>query len=328
MKSNSSPSVVTITDSNYVLAVYILVASLRYHRVNCRINVLGVDLSALEKRLLEQFESTEVIDGESSNRGNATTRKAEAILSARDHDSEFITLLDGDCIATGDITPYLTPDRPGIMSRLKSTAEDAGVFRKHYSAGEEPGGIPRKILEVWQRDVGEREIPAIRNTVIGGNLTIHRDHLDFVERWRQQMSAVLPADDTGMAYDYDSIGYFQMDESVLNSLLAFSDDAPPRLDYLFNKDKHAYVAHLGPGKPRFWELWRFDRLRYHPQIMRILNWAKECGYELPDLPWTLRAHNTPLVYLGACAQKLREMAKAGVRPFASRMRRLLAIESS
>lgn len=324
MKTTSRPTVVTITDRNYVLAVYILIASLRYHRVDCRINVLGVNLSAGEKRLLEQFADTAVIDGETSNSGNAATRKAEAILSARDHDTDFITLLDGDCIVTGDITPYLSPDRPGIMSRLKTPCEDADVFRDHYGAEERQGGVPENILEIWRRDVGERQESAIQNTVIGGNLTIHRDHLGFVERWQTQMREVLPSTDPGMAYDYDSVGYFQMDESVLNSLLAFSHEAPPRLDYLFNQDKEAYVAHLGPGKPRFWELWRFDRLRYHPQIMRILEWARREGHDLPELPWTLRPLNKPFVYLGACAHQLRELARRTTRLMLRDVRRLLA----
>ena len=309
-----APTVVTITDRNYVLPVYILLLSLKYHGVQCRARVLGVDLTEEQKRLLDQFDGVEIIEGDLSNSRNATTRKAEAILAARDTGAEFITLLDGDCIATGDITKYLTPDRPGLMSRRKTDAEDGGCFRKHYLPGEKRGGVPQKILDSWREDVGDRPESAIRNTVIGGNLCVHRDHLEFIELWHAQMMKVLPNEGTEYAYDYNSQAYFQLDESVLNSLLAFSSKAPPMLDYLFGKDVNAYVAHLGPGRPRFWEGWRFDRLRYHPQIMTMLDWGRDRGYELPKLPWTLRKANKPFVYLSAWKHGAMETAKRALRP--------------
>lgn len=299
MPDSKQPSVVTITDENYVIPVFILVASLKFHRVDCRINVLAVNLSAEQRKLFEQFPDTEVVEADPGNQGNAATRKAEAILSARDHDCDFITLLDGDCIATGDISEYLSPDQSGIMSRPKTPKEDGAVFAEYYASGEPRGGIPEQILKIWQEDVGERAEPVIKNTVIGGNLSVHRDHLGFVEKWARQMKKVLPGFDTGEAYDYDSLGYFQLDESVLNSLLAFAEDSPPQLEYLFNKNPKAYVAHLGPGRPRFWQLWPYARLRYYPQIKQILRWAKNQGWQLPELTWTLKPAFTPLVYASA-----------------------------
>ena len=96
------------------------------------------------------------------------------------------------------------------------------------------------------------------------------------------------------------------------------------LDYLFGKDVNAYVAHLGPGKPRFWEGWRFDRLRYHPQIMAMLDWGREQGYELPKLPWTLRKRNMPLVYLSAWKHGATEAAKRALRPAYEGIKRVFA----
>jgi len=312
--ARTKPTVVTITDRNYVLPVYILLGSLRYHRVICHIDVLGVDLTEAQVRLLEQFPETKVHRADPSNPGNAATRKAEAILLGSTRESDFITLLDGDSIATGDISDRLNPPQPGILSRRKSTAEDTAVYRSRYASGEEPGGVPRAVLDRWREDVGERETPAITNTVIGGNLTIHRDYLGFVRKWQDQMTKVLPRYDTRIAYDFDSEAYHQMDESVLNSLLAFAYDAPPIREYLFNQDVNAYVAHLGPGKPRFWNLWRLEKIRYHKQVRRILKWARDSGYDLPELPWTLRSRNTPAVYVSALGHySLRKTKQAAER---------------
>ncbi len=113
------------------------------------------------------------------------------------------------------------------------------------------------------------------------------------------MTKVLPRYDTRIEYDFDSEACNRLDESVLNSLLAFAYDAPPMQDYLFNQDVNACVAHLGPGKPRFWNLWRLEKIRYHTQVRRILKWARATGYDLPELPWTLKSQKTRSVYVSA-----------------------------
>lgn len=323
-RARSKATVVTITDQKYVLPVYILVGSLRYHGVACHIDVLGVDLTDSQIRLLEQFTDTKVHKADPNNRGNASTRKAEAILCGSARGSDFITLLDGDSIATGDITQWLNPPEPGILTRRKTPDEDTAVFRDRYGPDESVGRVPRTILDRWREDVGERETPAVQNTVIGGNLTVHRDYLNFVRKWQDQMKKVLPDHDTGVAYDFGSHAYHQMDESVLNALLAFAFDAPPEREYLFNKDASAYVAHLGPGKPRFWNLWRLEKIRYHSQVLKILRWAKNCGYDLPKLPWTLKRRFMPAVYASALGHySLRRAKQAGEKSrFAiSRVRR-------
>ena len=56
-------------------------------------------------------------------------RKGEAILTDEDDASEYISLLDGDCIVTGDITPHLAPAGETLFARHKSPEEDGRVFR-------------------------------------------------------------------------------------------------------------------------------------------------------------------------------------------------------
>ena len=79
-----------------------------------RIKVLSLGLDAEQKSLLEQFKGVQVIEADPSTGLGPAARKGEAILTAEHDDAEYISLLDGDCIVTGDITPYLTP--PGKRS--------------------------------------------------------------------------------------------------------------------------------------------------------------------------------------------------------------------
>ena len=183
---------VTITDQNFFIAIYVLVLSLKYHRVRARINVLGVGLTAVQKRQLEQFEGVRVFAADMTNTRGPTSRKGEAILTAEGDGSEYIALMDGDCIATGDITPYLEAGEEAFFARWREGDEEAMIFNDFYRTGDHRGGIPKRVLETWRKDVGERETPAITNTVLGGNLIVHRNHLDFVRQWQQQIYKVLP----------------------------------------------------------------------------------------------------------------------------------------
>ena len=82
-----------------------------------------------------------------------------------------------------------------------------------------------------------------------GNLTAHRSQLPFVRKWQEQIVRVLPKGLQG-AHDFRSHAYSQMDESVLNSLLAFADDAPRPARVQLDMDLDAYIAHLGPNHPK------------------------------------------------------------------------------
>jgi len=291
-------AIVTITDHNYLIVVYLLLLSIKYYRVKANVNVLCVSLSDEDKAFLAQFPNVKLFDGDPANKRNPATRKAEAILTAESQGVDFVTLLDGDGLVTGDITPYLSPGE-GFSSRTKSPGEEEANFLTYYEAGEPRGGIPRKVLNAWRADVGEASEPRIRNTVTSGNLTVHKSCFNFMRKWHTQMMRVLPLEDPGMPYHIGNPAYPQMDESVLNSLLAFADDAPALLPGMLNIDPRAHVAHLGPAKPRPWVLLRYEKLKYFRPIVDLATWAKDEGYCVPSLPWTFRRSNKPMVYTAA-----------------------------
>jgi len=294
------PVAVTITDSNFFIAVFTLLLSLQFHKVRAKMHVLSVNLSDEEKRLLRQFPGTQVIEADPDNPRGPACRKGEAILAAAriSPEATHISLFDGDTLATGDITEHLCPDGEALFGRWKTPAEDGQIFATRYEADDVPGTIPRQILKIWQQDVNERSTPMIHNTVCGGNLTVHRKALGFIERWQSQMDKVLPVHIKG-AHHFESKAYFQVDESVLNSLLAFAYDAPAALPAKLNIDPKAYVAHLGPNNPKPWVLWRPEKLCYYPQVARFFTWAKQEGYELPVVPWTFQQRNKLAVIASA-----------------------------
>jgi lipopolysaccharide biosynthesis glycosyltransferase len=126
-----------------------------------------------------------------------------------------------------------------------------------------------------------------------------REHLPFITLWHNQMDKVIPADTTGV-YAKDSIGYSMTDESTLNSLFAFSSQAPETAEYLLDKDPDAYLAHFGL-KPKPWQHFTAQSLGYYDEIQKILQWGKAQGIILPPLP--------PSFLLG---NKLNETLKAVV----------------
>ena len=312
--------IVTIADSGYVIPTYVLLLSLMKHQVRATIHLLAVGMNEQEKALFRQFPHVRVFDADLSNQRNPATRKAEALLTAEPFPCETVSLFDADCFVTGDLTGYLKQTTPGLSARFKTPPEDAMVFRTRYAAGETPGGIPQKMQEIWQRDVGERTDPAIRNTVCGGNLMLAHTHLGFARRWHTQMMKVLPNRATRQAHDFQNFAYSQLDESVLNSLLAFGQDTPPLTRGRFDLDPAACLIHLGPCNPRYWTFWRRDRLRHYPTVIGLLEWAQQSGYRTPRLPWSLRRRWKPVTLLVAYAYEGWVMAK-GIAKKVLRLRR-------
>lgn len=299
MDSPKKSSIVTITDSNFVIGVFLLLCSLRKKGVQSRIYVLGVNLTPDETALLEQFDDVHVRPGDTSNQRNPATRKGEALLLADGDDTHFVTLLDGDCLVTGDITPYLEPDAPGLYARMKTPDEDGAVFARRYGPDDVYGSIPRRVLETWKKDVGEKDTPAITNTVCGGNLTLSKEYMEFARLWQSQMLDILPAVRTREAHDPVSEAYSQLDESVLNSLLAFSQSAPPVFRGALDADTSAHVVHLGPNNPKPWVLWRKEKLKHFDSVVELVEWAEARSMQMPRIPWTFRRKNRPWVYLCA-----------------------------
>lgn len=310
---NYTAVVVTITDRGYIIPTFILILSLRYYKVQAQIHVLCVDLTEEEKQLFTQFDDVVVFDADLSNKRNPTTRKAEAILTVTNKDIKLISLFDGDCIVTGDITHLLKQDTPSLSARFKSRKEDGWVFSKYYEEGDEYGYIPKKILDEWQRHVGELEKPSRKNTVAGGNLAVHTDYLWFIKKWHEQMMQILPNYNTGVAYDYKLTAYSQLDESILNSLLTFSEEVPPLTAGWFDKDPDAFLAHLGPGNPRYWKRFPKSKLVYLDKILMFIDWGKNENYKFPKLSWTLNAKLKWVIKFVAHLFELKVIAKRIVK---------------
>ncbi len=306
-------TIVTITDRTYLTVVYLLLLSLKYNDVNARIKVLCVGLNDEEKKLLTQIQGVECYDGDPSNTRNPATRKAEAILLAEHDETEYVTLLDGDGLSIGNVTPFLSPGE-GFSSRIKGPQEETNNFRQHFDEDEPLGTVPRKIMSIWQKDVGEREKSRIKNTQTSGNLTVHRSCFPFVKKWDHQMKKVLPLHNPGQPYHFDNLAYHQMDESVLNSLLAFAHEAPKIIPGNLDVSSEIYIAHLGPGKPRPWTLLRKEKLQYLNLIHTLIAWGNSQGLNSPDIPWTFNKRYKFMVicaaYLHSIFVKLKNTLKA------------------
>ena len=98
------------------MAALILLLSLKRHNVQAHIRVLGIGLKPCESEFLEQFEECSVMPADLNLPLSPAGRKGEALLkSFASTQSQFLTLVDSDCVVIGDITPYLTHDAPWFL---------------------------------------------------------------------------------------------------------------------------------------------------------------------------------------------------------------------
>ena len=297
MQTNPQTVVTVIADSNFVIPAYILVLSLKFHQPRQRIHVLGISLSAGEKTFFTQFENVFVFDSSiprsdkpGAMRIIADILKGEALLTARNCDEPWIALLDGDCIARGDITPYLAPSEPALYARSRSVQEDNNIFRYYRGPGDSPDGIPDRFLKRWQADVGQQTVNRRTTTVLSGNLVLHRSYLGFSQVWMDFMRKVLVYEDPPRT----DIAYYMPAEFALSAWLMFADNPPPVREVLLNSNPDAYLAHLGPA-PKYWRLWTPKNFRHFDQTMSLLDWAEKQGYAIPLLPYALKKRNKPAI---------------------------------
>lgn len=293
--------IVCIADSGFVLPVYILVLSLKHFRPAQRIHILGISLSSEEKALFTQFSNVFVFestiarsDKPGAMRVIADILKGEALLTARECSEPWIALLDGDCLVTGDITPYLQPGQPGLYVRERSPAEDNKIFLFYRKPGEPKTGIPKMFLDTWKNDVCENPEPARTSTVLSGNLVLHRDYLDFSNVWKTFMEQVLSYENP----DSNDTAYYMPAEFALSALLTFAKETPPVYGVLLGSDPHAHVAHLGPS-PKYWHVWSLKNLKHFNPIMNLLDEAKANGYTIPLLPFALKKRNKLMIIMFA-----------------------------
>lgn len=297
MQLKSKTVVTIIADSNFVIPAYILVLSLKFSQSAQRIHILGISLSDKEKAFFTQFKNVLVFDSSISRsekpgamRIIADILKGEALLTAENCEEPWIALLDGDCIATGDITNYLAPAEPALYARSRSVEEDDRIFRYYRNRGEPKSGIPEHFISRWQADVGQSKIPARTTTVLSGNLILHRNYLGFCRVWKNFMQKVLSPDDPSLT----DVAYYMPAEFALSAWLMFADNPPPVREVQLNSNPEAYLAHLGPA-PKYWLLWTQKNLPYFDRVMNLLDWAKKQGYAIPLLPYALKKRNKPVI---------------------------------
>lgn len=315
MGSQPKTVVTIIADSNFVIPVYILVLSLKAFQPAQRIHILGISLSDEEKALFTQFEKVFVFDSSiprsetpGAMRIIADILKGEALLTAAGCDEPWIALLDGDCIATGDLTPYLEPAEPALYARARSIEEDDRIFQYYRNPGDPKSGIPPSILNRWKEDVGQRQHPALNTTILSGNLILHRDFIEFPDVWKQFMEKVLNRKDPSKT----DVAYYMPAEFALSAWLMFADNPPPLREVQLNSNPNAYLAHLGPA-PKYWRLWTLKNLKFFDPIMKLLADAKDKGFLIPLLPYALRKRNKTAIVIAALSYELFNMTRRQVK---------------
>ena len=176
------------------------------------------------------------------------------------------------------------------------------------------------VAETWRKDVGERD-EARHDSIASSNcFVVHRRHLPFIARWEKQIKKGPAGGEFGVV-NYEYAHYWQTDESVLNSLILFADDAPEVSEYLMgNRGRRSCSAFVLQPKP--WVKWTRRHIHYMPFLFDLLDWVESSGGQLPDnIPPALRRSrallNTMEAYAITAYQQTRYLAgsvlrKAGV----------------
>jgi lipopolysaccharide biosynthesis glycosyltransferase len=280
----SSKTIVTACDHNFVWGTYLLLLSLRRHGVQLPVHVVTHHLGEVDCALLHQIGGVTLFaTSDDDNHRNIVYQKTAAILTA---ETDLIVWIDSDCIVTEDITARIDATGEGLQIRMRPEDEIAYLFKKRYARGERRGTLPRAVLDLWCRDVGERRTPAINTSCNAHCFAVHRKHLDFIRHWDAQIRKVIADEKVAGVVNDRSFAYFLLDEAVMSSLLAFAEGIPPLRRY----DMDQAVVHFG-GRPKPWQRWLLRNMDYFDEIVGLLEWAEEQGWLLPATPWfLLRKH--------------------------------------
>ncbi|MDD3153711.1 MAG: hypothetical protein PHS41_02500 [Victivallaceae bacterium] len=283
MKNNT---VVMACDERYFWGAFLLAASMRMNHMDEPVLIYQTGFTTLMRKMLAGLQDITIVDAPASGR-NMTCRKADAMLLAT---TDYISWIDCDAFFVGNCSgALLTPDINSIRIRVRTVAENAAVFNASglYAPEDFNGAIPRKVLDVWRKDVNESSVPHLKRCVSACAFSMHRSRRDFLERWREQMLRVLPRVNTGVTAN-ERTAYYQLDESVLNSLLCFMDNSPRPADFLLDQDETQMYWHMA-NIPKPWQWWGKFSLVHYNQIMRIVAWAGENKLILCRLPFALNS---------------------------------------
>ncbi len=312
-------TVVSACDHNFIWGAMLLGLSLRYSNMQCPYHVLAYDLPSEDIALLSGIPGTKTFPTHKSDSRSVCTQKPLAIATA---DTEIIVWMDADCLAYGNLEKYFVCQDDCIQIRKRDLVENASVYRNYYSRKDRYGDIPARILNTWRKDVNDLSTPAISNSFQTNCFVINRRHLPFIEFWQKQMERVIPLETTGV-YNKRSMAYSMTDESVLNSLLAFSSKAPRTSEYLMDKDPDALCLHFGL-KPKPWQHWTLAAFDSYSYVQKLLDWARQEGIALPQYPESFKPENMRAEYRRARYQafvkELRFNISSGIRGIARKLR--------
>lgn len=281
----STKIIVTACDHKFVWGTFLMLLSLRRNGVKIPVHVVVHNLGEVDRAILHQIDNVTLFETpEAANHRNIVYRKTAAILTA---DSDLIMWIDSDCIVTGDITTKIDATGDGLQIRMRPEDEIRYLFKKRYVRGEKRGRLPRRVLEIWRDDVGERQVPAINTSCNAHCFVVHRNRLDFIRHWDAQIRKVIPDDSGSGVVDDRSFAYFLLDEAVMSSMLAFSESPPPIKRYSLEDDPACSVVHFG-GRPKPWDRWLLRNMAWFDEVTRLLEWADEQGWILPGRPWYLQ----------------------------------------
>ena len=290
MKNNT---IITAGDRNYLWGIFLLIASLRRNGMDEPVIVGTRGFDAEAEAILSQMGDVRFYPLDSFRR-SLTCCKAQVMLQA---ETDYITWVDSDGFFSGNCSARLIPESPEeIHVRMRSPVEQPQAF-KGYLYGEDGHRIPQAVLDVWKENLHGLETPRIQRSCSACFLSVHRSARAFLEKWHEQMMTVLPSGDVGVVNR--SLKYYhQLDESVLNSCLAFFPGAPRVAEtYRLDKNPDEIFIHF-IGQPKPWQGWGPAAFRHFSRYVDVVEFALKQGWRMPgEVPYCLKRENRLLCQL-------------------------------
>ena len=284
MKNNT---IVTAGDRNYLWGIFLMIASLRRNGMDEPVLVGTRNFDSEAASVLTSLNDVSLFPLNDFDR-SLTCCKAMAMLRA---ETEYITWVDSDGFFSGNCSARLIPETPDqIHIRMRSAAEQPQAFRG-YTYGEDGHRIPQAILNVWKENIKGLETPRIQRSCSACFLSVHRSARPFLEKWHEQMMTVLPSGNIGVV-DRSLKYYHQLDESVLNSCLAFFPQAPRVAEtYRLDKNPEELFIHF-IGQPKPWQGWIPSSIRHFDRYIDVVEFAESRGWRMPGIiPASLKRKN-------------------------------------
>lgn len=286
MKNNT---VITAGDRNYLWGIFLMIASLRRNGMDEPVIVGTRGFDRESEAVLTQLGDVRFYSLDEFPR-SLTCAKALLMLQA---ETDYITWVDSDGFFFGDCSARLIPEEPDqIHIRMRTPEEQPAAFRG-YLYGEDGHQIPQAVLDVWRKDVNGLAAPRIRQSCSACFLSVHRSARPFLAKWHEQIMTVLPANNVGVV-DRSLKYYHQLDESTLNSCLAFFPDAPRVAEtYRLDKNPDEIFIHF-IGQPKPWQGWTPSSIRHFFRYVDVVEFARRQGWKLPGaIPYCLKPdHHT------------------------------------